>query len=246
MMKSFRKIAKNLMLGWVALAMLFVSSQSLFSQHAYLELGKIESAWYSAMWSKEAVKDAPGYVRIKNRWKSTDLHNEFGMLLVGQTTSDWWSAMWELEPVSGSPGFFRIKNRNGGTYLHNEAGKIDLGKIQPNWWSAMWQWEPVSGETQYFRIKNRNTGTYLHNQNQKAYTPTAKSSSSGSAGSGGSITVAQDYKPAIKGDKVGCGNGTFYDPIDGGTCWTCPDGYKRTVFSVKSEKACEKIKVSSQ
>ncbi|WP_421949377.1 discoidin domain-containing protein [Phaeodactylibacter xiamenensis] len=57
---------------------------------------------------------------------------------------------------------------------------------------------------------------------------------------GSSITVSNEYKPATKGGQVGCGNGTFYDPIDGGTCWTCPQGYKRTVFSVKSDKACER------
>jgi hypothetical protein len=44
-------------------------------------------------------------------------------------------------------------------------------------------------------------------------------------------------KAAYKG-KSGCDKG-FKDPIDGGTCWTCPSNSKRTVFSVKSNKACE-------
>lgn len=49
-------------------------------------------------------------------------------------------------------------------------------------------------------------------------------------------------KPAIKKGKSGCGENpkSFYDPIDGGTCWTCPDGYKRTWDSVKSKTACAK------
>ena len=38
---------------------------------------------------------------------------------------------------------------------------------------------------------------------------------------------------------LSCGKGTFFDPVDGGSCWSCPKGSKRTVFSVKSAKACE-------
>ncbi|MCG8330072.1 MAG: discoidin domain-containing protein [Chitinophagales bacterium] len=59
-------------------------------------------------------------------------------------------------------------------------------------------------------------------------------------GNSSSVAVNQEYKSAIKGGRIGCGRGTIYDPIDGGTCWTCPDGYNRTVFSVKSNKACER------
>jgi len=45
---------------------------------------------------------------------------------------------------------------------------------------------------------------------------------------------------AKKRSSVKCRRGTFYDPIDGGSCWSCPKGTKRTVASVKSNKACEK------
>ena len=37
-----------------------------------------------------------------------------------------------------------------------------------------------------------------------------------------------------------CRNG-FYDPINGGSCWTCPQGYVRQVSSVTSPKACMKV-----
>ncbi len=37
----------------------------------------------------------------------------------------------------------------------------------------------------------------------------------------------------------GCPGGAFFDPIDGGSCWRCPSGSKRTVFHVKSKDACE-------
>ena len=50
------------------------------------------------------------------------------------------------------------------------------------------------------------------------------------------------YSRATSVKKPGCGNvyqGSFVDPIDGGTCWTCPVNASRTIFSVKSDKACE-------
>ena len=37
-----------------------------------------------------------------------------------------------------------------------------------------------------------------------------------------------------------CPGGAFFDPIDGGSCWRCPSGAKRTVFHVKSADACER------
>jgi hypothetical protein len=51
---------------------------------------------------------------------------------------------------------------------------------------------------------------------------------------------AQFVRATSTGSGIGCNNGTIWDPIDGGTCWTCPDGYNRTTFSVKSDKACER------
>ncbi len=48
------------------------------------------------------------------------------------------------------------------------------------------------------------------------------------------------FSRATRKGKNGCDRG-FKDPIDGGTCWTCPRGSKRTVFSVKSAKACEVV-----
>lgn len=56
---------------------------------------------------------------------------------------------------------------------------------------------------------------------------------------GSSIMVSNEYKFVIKGGQVGCGNGIFYDLIDGGICWMCLQGYKCMVFFVKSDKVCE-------
>jgi hypothetical protein len=39
------------------------------------------------------------------------------------------------------------------------------------------------------------------------------------------------------GPVTSCGSG-FSDPIDGGTCWTCPDGYRRTLYAVTATNAC--------
>lgn len=36
-----------------------------------------------------------------------------------------------------------------------------------------------------------------------------------------------------------CKVGSLFDPIDGGTCWTCPEKTVRTVFHVKGPDACE-------
>lgn len=48
-----------------------------------------------------------------------------------------------------------------------------------------------------------------------------------------------DHFKATEGEdfSLSCKSG-FYDPIDKGSCWTCPKGYVRQVTSVKSDKAC--------
>lgn len=41
-----------------------------------------------------------------------------------------------------------------------------------------------------------------------------------------------------KSNGMQCSGSAFFDPIDGGTCWTCPASYRRTLNSVKSSGAC--------
>lgn len=48
-----------------------------------------------------------------------------------------------------------------------------------------------------------------------------------------------DFLPAQKITALTCPAGQIFDFIDGGTCWSCPDTYLRTSFSVKSTKACK-------
>lgn len=40
-----------------------------------------------------------------------------------------------------------------------------------------------------------------------------------------------------------CAPGEIFDFIDGGTCWTCPEGSKRTINGIKSAKACRNNKM---
>jgi len=37
-----------------------------------------------------------------------------------------------------------------------------------------------------------------------------------------------------------CPKGQFFDPINNGSCWTCPKGYNRTAHAVTKSKACSK------
>ncbi|MCA9551378.1 MAG: hypothetical protein KC933_15185 [Myxococcales bacterium] len=36
----------------------------------------------------------------------------------------------------------------------------------------------------------------------------------------------------------GCGGGQFFDPTDGGSCWSCPQYHNRSIHSVKGDLAC--------
>ena len=44
---------------------------------------------------------------------------------------------------------------------------------------------------------------------------------------------------ATKHGQAGCGPGQFFDLLTG-ACWSCPDGYNRTIFPVDGAAACEK------
>lgn len=38
--------------------------------------------------------------------------------------------------------------------------------------------------------------------------------------------------------RLACPDGSFFDPIRGGSCWSCPDGYVRTLVAVTESNAC--------
>ncbi len=103
------------------------------------------------------------YLRLKNRWRESYVHNQQGDVTTGPVEPGMWSAIWSLESVSGTD-YFRLRNRWKKTYLHVQNGPLALGTVEPGWWSAMWSLERVSG-TDFFRLKNRWEKTYLHVQN---------------------------------------------------------------------------------
>jgi hypothetical protein len=55
-----------------------------------------------------------------------------------------------------------------------------------------------------------------------------------------SKSIVGPFAFASQGSKPvnACTAPAFGDPIDGGTCWTCPTGYRRTANSVTSDGAC--------
>ena len=53
--------------------------------------------------------------------------------------------------------------------------------------------------------------------------------------------IFSDVKRASKLSNTNfCPAGSFFDLHNGGGCWSCPSGYRRTVFPVHEDKACEK------
>lgn len=217
------------------------------------------SAWVSA--GPSSVKEGIYFLQARHSGKYVSVKNagqENGSIL-------WqWDfhgkAQQQFEFKSAGGGYFYIKAVHSGKYVSVKDAAKENGV-------TVWQWdfhgkaqqqfalEPAEGNAYY--IKARHSGKYLsikdagkaneailwqwefHGKAQQQFELVALLPN-GSSSNAGSITIANDFKPAIPGGKVGCGPGTFYDPIDGGTCWTCPFDYKRTVFSVKSDKACER------
>ena len=47
-----------------------------------------------------------------------------------------------------------------------------------------------------------------------------------------------DFEPAVKEAALTCPAGQHFDFIDGGTCWSCPGDTTRSLYGVKTDKAC--------
>ncbi len=48
------------------------------------------------------------------------------------------------------------------------------------------------------------------------------------------------FSKAKQHGKALCAKGSFFDPRNGGECWSCPKGTHRTIFGVTGNKACER------
>jgi hypothetical protein len=182
---------------------------------------------------------ADPFYRLKSRFKGTYLAREGNGVSLSSATNN--LTTWTLERVNNTD-FYHLKHGMN-HYLHLENGRPEVGVIQSGWWSAQWSLESV-GEGSYVRIKNRWNGTYLHTERgsleagtiQKGWWSAQWLRESVPMGT---LPTATRYERATPAGGIGCGRGTFFDPIDGGTCWTCPEGYQRTVYAVKSGQACE-------
>ncbi|MBO6824740.1 MAG: hypothetical protein JJ879_00950 [Sneathiella sp.] len=51
--------------------------------------------------------------------------------------------------------------------------------------------------------------------------------------------INEQQEPAVQEAALTCKAGEHFDFVDGGTCWTCPEGSVRSLSSVKSGNACE-------
>ena len=54
-----------------------------------------------------------------------------------------------------------------------------------------------------------------------------------------SRNAGADLVAASPVGKAGCPAGSFFDPIRGGSCWSCPSGSKRTTTPVNGNRACQ-------
>jgi hypothetical protein len=55
------------------------------------------------------------------------------------------------------------------------------------------------------------------------------------------LTPLESFKRATRhnnGLAWDCGSGTFWDAWDGGACWSCPSGYRRTAYHIADYNAC--------
>jgi|GEM_PF-5378372 len=52
-------------------------------------------------------------------------------------------------------------------------------------------------------------------------------------------SVSAQRSRATKQGSAGCPRDSFFDLIDGGSCWSCPPGYARAIFSVNGNRACQ-------
>lgn len=55
------------------------------------------------------------------------------------------------------------------------------------------------------------------------------------------VPYTEEFRPATKAGAsrlLSCPAGQFFDLIDSGTCWSCPEGWTRTLFPVNTAKAC--------
>ncbi len=205
---------------------------------------------------KDIIQEGTFFLKARHSGKYISVKN------AGQENG---SILWQWDYHGKAQQQFKFKSAGGGYYFIQavHSGKyVSVKNAGTENGVIIWQWD-YHGKAQqqfklqkasgnYYYIQARNSGRYLsikdagtkngtilwqwdyHGRGQQQFEMIPVSTG------GGSITIGNEFKRAIQGAPIGCGDDTFFDPIDGGTCWTCPEGYNRTIFSVKSDKACER------
>ena len=56
----------------------------------------------------------------------------------------------------------------------------------------------------------------------------------------GALQAQAQFSVATFHNKTTCGNGSFFDPRNGGECWSCPGGFGRSAEPVTHDRACQK------
>ena len=104
--------------------------------HNTLTLNAVADTAIAADWILEPAD--VGYVRIRNRYRNTYIHIEYGTAEAGPIDVDWWSAMWSLVPTAD--GYVRIRNRWKPTeYLQAQNGALVSGEVKSDAVGAQWK-----------------------------------------------------------------------------------------------------------
>ncbi len=116
--------------------------------------------------SASASSSNQNFVNIRNRWKGSFIHVEYGDVEASSLGKNGWhSGQWTFE--LGKDGYKMIKNRWKNSYLRSNNGKLEASSsVGPGSQSAHWSIIRVSG-TNFYKLQNRLTKTFLHTENGK-------------------------------------------------------------------------------
>ncbi|MBC8339746.1 MAG: hypothetical protein ISR51_08125 [Rhodospirillales bacterium] len=177
-----------------------------------------------------------------------------------------WNGLWDrdIDAVVVWPRSKKVYFFKGGDVKRYDYKKdqTDYTKKIPQSWKGVWadgvdaalKWDGkksyLFNQQQYIRYNNKKdhaeTGypkdieAEWRFTERKAYKPIARKKG---PKCGGENYKACGFAKAEYIDRARgrCPGGSFWDPIDGGSCYRCPSNYNRTLlWSVKSDKACQR------
>lgn len=150
-------------------------------------------------------------------------HSGKGLAIEGPSTANGAKCVqWDV--IRNKPNhMFRLESAgNNGYYIiakHSNKTIAIEGPSTANGAKCI-QWDKISGKANHiFKLIVATNGTTTTLPN------------------GDEVGVPR-YARATKHKNLDCPSGSFYDPIKGGSCWSCPSGYKRSVYPVDQSNAC--------